>query len=201
MVKLVENASRDNQIAFANELSIICDKANINVWDMIALANKHPRVNILNPGTGVGGHCIAVDPWFIVSEFPDESPLIKKSREANNYKTEWVIEKIKNNALTFKSDHKRDPIIACMGLAFKPDIDDLRESPALYVTETLENQNFTVLAIEPNLKGSDDLNLTDYKEAINKADIIVYLVAHKEFINLKTNPNKSILDFCGVLKK
>tara|TARA_B100000795_G_C22785242_1_gene434292 strand:- start:201 stop:1412 length:1212 start_codon:yes stop_codon:yes gene_type:complete len=201
MVKLVENASRDNQIAFANELSIICDKANINVWDMIALANKHPRVNILNPGTGVGGHCIAVDPWFIVSEFPDESPLIKKSREANNYKTEWVIEKIKNNALTFKSDHKRDPIIACMGLAFKPNIDDLRESPALYVTETLENKNFTVLAVEPNLKDSDDRNLTDYKEAVNKADIIVYLVAHKEFINLKTNPNKSILDFCGVLKK
>ena len=121
MVKLVENASRDNQIAFANELSIICDKAGINVWDMIALANKHPRVNILNPGTGVGGHCIAVDPWFIVSAFPDESPLIKKSREANNYKTEWVLEKIKNKALAFKIEKNRDPIIACMGLAFKPE--------------------------------------------------------------------------------
>ncbi len=201
MVKLVENASRDNQIAFANELSIICDKAEINVWNMIALANKHPRVNILNPGTGVGGHCIAVDPWFIVSEFPEESPLIKKSREANNYKTEWVLEKIKNKALIFKSEQGRDPIIACMGLAFKPDIDDLRESPALYVTETLESQNFTILAVEPNLATSDDRNLTDYNEAIDKADIIVYLVAHNEFKNLETDPNKSILDFCGVLKK
>lgn len=200
MVKLVENASRDNQIAFANELSIICDKADINVWDMIALANKHPRVNILNPGTGVGGHCIAVDPWFIVSEFPKESPLIKKSREANNYKTEWVLEKIKNKALAFKIENSKDPVIACMGLAFKPDIDDLRESPALYVMETLEDQNFTILAVEPNLTTSEDRILTDYNEAINKADIIVYLVSHSEFKNLETDPNKTILDFCGVLK-
>ena len=200
MVKLVENASRDNQIAFANELSIICDKADINVWDMIALANKHPRVNILNPGTGVGGHCIAVDPWFIVSEFPNESPLIKKSREANNYKTEWVLEKIKNKALAFKIKNSKDPVIACMGLAFKPNIDDLRESPALYVTETLEGQNFTILAVEPNLTTCENRVLTDYNEAINKADIIVYLVSHSEFKNLETDPNKNILDFCGVLK-
>ena len=200
MVKLVENASRDNQIAFANELSIICDKADINVWDMIALANKHPRVNILNPGTGVGGHCIAVDPWFIVSEFPNESPLIKKSREANNYKTEWVLEKIKNKALAFKIKNSKDPVIACMGLAFKPNIDDLRESPALYVTETLEGQNFTILAVEPNLTTCENFVLTDYNEAINKADIIVYLVSHSEFKNLETDPNKNILDFCGVLK-
>ena len=200
MVKLVENASRDNQIAFANELSIICDKADINVWDMIALANKHPRVNILNPGTGVGGHCIAVDPWFIVSEFPNESPLIKKSREANNYKTEWVLEKIKNKALAFKIKNSKDPVIACMGLAFKPNIDDLSESPALYVTETLEGQNFTILAVEPNLTTCENFVLTDYNEAINKADIIVYLVSHSEFKNLETDPNKNILDFCGVLK-
>ena len=130
MVKLVENASRDNQIAFANELSIICDKAGIDVWEMIALANKHPRVNILKPGTGVGGHCIAVDPWFIVSEFPEDSKVIRTAREVNNFKTEWVIEKVKNKALQFRVNNGREAIVACMGLAFKPDIDDLRESPA-----------------------------------------------------------------------
>jgi UDP-N-acetyl-D-mannosaminuronic acid dehydrogenase len=198
MVKLVENASRDNQIAFANELSIICDKAGINVWDMIALANKHPRVNILNPGTGVGGHCIAVDPWFIVSEFPEESPLIRKSREANNYKTEWVLEKIKNKALAFKIENKRDPIIACMGLAFKPDIDDLRESPALYVSETLQDDAFTVLAVEPNLTSNDKRKLTDTNQALQQADIIVFLVSHSEFKNLEIDKNKIVLDFVGL---
>ena len=200
MVKLVENASRDNQIAFANELSIICDKAGINVWDMIALANKHPRVNILNPGTGVGGHCIAVDPWFIVSEFPKESPLIKKSREANNYKTEWVLEKIKNKALAFKIKNKRDPIIACMGLAFKPDIDDLRESPALYVAETLQGEEFTILAVEPNLVSNQKRKLTNTNQALQQADIIVFLVSHSEFKTLEIDKTKQILDFCGVLK-
>ena len=176
MVKLVENASRDNQIAFANELSIICDKAGINVWEMIALANKHPRVNILNPGTGVGGHCIAVDPWFIVSEFPEESPLIKKSRETNTYKTEWVIEKIKNKSLAFKIENKRDPIIACMGLAFKPDIDDLRESPALLVTKRLISNDFEILAVEPNIKEHTEFDIFTANDAIKKADIIVFLV-------------------------
>jgi len=199
MVKLVENASRDNQIAFANELSIICDKAGINVWDMIALANKHPRVNILNPGTGVGGHCIAVDPWFIVSEFPDESPLIKKSREANTYKTEWVLEKVKNKALAFKIENKRDPIIACMGLAFKPDIDDLRESPALYVSETLQGQGFEILDVEPNLASNEKRKLIDINQALQQADIIVFLVSHSEFKTLAIDKTKQILDFCGVL--
>ena len=199
MVKLVENASRDNQIAFANELSIICDKAGINVWDMIALANKHPRVNILNPGTGVGGHCIAVDPWFIVSEFPKESPLIRKSREANNYKTEWVLEKIKNKALAFKIENNRDPIIACMGLAFKPDIDDLRESPALYVAETLQEQKFTILAVEPNLVSNEKRKLIDTNQALQQADILVFLVSHSEFKTLEIDKTKQILDFCGVL--
>jgi|TARA_B110000090_G_scaffold134721_1_gene148282 UDP-N-acetyl-D-mannosaminuronic acid dehydrogenase len=199
MVKLVENASRDNQIAFANELSIICDKAGINVWDMIALANKHPRVNILSPGTGVGGHCIAVDPWFIVSEFPKESPLIRKSREANNYKTEWVLEKIKNKALAFKIENFKDPIIACMGLAFKPDIDDLRESPALFVTETLQKTDYTILAVEPNLTSSHDRVLVETSEALNQADIIVFLVSHSEFKELKLESSKQVLDFCGAL--
>ena len=199
MVKLVENASRDNQIAFANELSIICDKADINVWDMIALANKHPRVNILNPGTGVGGHCIAVDPWFIVSEFPEESPLIKKSREANNYKTEWVLEKIKNKALAFKIEKSKEPIIACMGLAFKPDIDDLRESPALYVTDTLQKTDYTILAVEPNLVSNTERVLVETSEALKQADIIVFLVSHSHFKTLKIEETKEVLDFCGVL--
>jgi UDP-N-acetyl-D-mannosaminuronic acid dehydrogenase len=199
MVKLVENASRDNQIAFANELSIICDKAEINVWDMIALANKHPRVHILNPGAGVGGHCIAVDPWFIVSEFPEESLLIKKSRETNKFKTEWVLEKIKNKVLTFKVEQFKDPVIACMGLAFKPDIDDLRESPALYVTETLEKTDYTILAVEPNLTSDPNRVLVETSEAIKQADIIVFLVSHSDFKDLKLDNSKQVLDFCGVL--
>ena len=199
MVKLVENASRDNQIAFANELSIICDKAGINVWDMIALANKHPRVNILNPGTGVGGHCIAVDPWFIVSEFPEESGLIKKSRETNNYKTQWVLEKIKNKALGFKVKNSRDAVIACMGLAFKPDIDDLRESPALLVAKSLKEASFTTLNVEPNLHESHTIEITDTAQAIKSADIIVFLVSHSGFKNLELPEDKIVLDFCGVL--
>jgi UDP-N-acetyl-D-mannosaminuronic acid dehydrogenase len=199
MVKLVENASRDNQIAFANELSIICDKAGINVWDMIALANKHPRVNILNPGTGVGGHCIAVDPWFIVSEFPKESGLIKKSRETNNYKTQWVLEKIKNTALGFKVENNRDAVIACMGLAFKPDIDDLRESPALLVATSLKEASFKTINVEPNLHESDTMELTNTSNALEEADIIVFLVSHSGFKNLELPNNKIILDFCGVL--
>ncbi|PHS62296.1 MAG: UDP-N-acetyl-D-mannosamine dehydrogenase [Flavobacterium sp.] len=198
MVKLVENASRDNQIAFANELSIICDKADINVWEMIALANKHPRVNILNPGTGVGGHCIAVDPWFIVSEFPKESSLIRKSRETNTYKTEWVIEKIKNKALAFKIEVGRDAVIACMGLAFKPDIDDLRESPALLVNDTLISEGFNVLSVEPNLEKEFKRKLISTTEAIKQADIIVFLVAHKQFKNLTISENKNVLDFVGL---
>lgn len=198
MVKLVENASRDNQIAFANELSMICDVAGIDVWELIHLANKHPRVNILRPGTGVGGHCIAVDPWFIVSEFPEHAQLIKKSREINNFKTEWVLEKVKNEALQFKLDNGRDAIIACMGLAFKPDIDDLRESPALYVAEQLKKQGFTTLEVEPNLKNTTQRALATTAEAINGADIIIYLVGHTGFKNIKIESSKTILDFVGL---
>ena len=199
MCKLVENSSRDVQIAFANELSMICDKANINVWELIRLANKHPRVNILQPGTGVGGHCIAVDPWFIVSEFPEEAKIIRSAREINNYKTEWAIEKVKNEALRFKIDKGRDAIIACLGLAFKPNIDDLRESPALHVSETLKNEGFKTLNVEPNLKKETERELTPTNEAIEKADILVFLVAHNEFKNITLPENKKILDFCGVL--
>lgn len=203
MCKLVENSSRDVQIAFANELSIICDKANINVWELINLANKHPRVNILQPGTGVGGHCIAVDPWFIVSEFPEESKIIRSAREINNYKTEWVIEKIKNTALQFKLDNGRDAKIACMGLAFKPNIDDLRESPALLVTETLIRDDFNVLAVEPNVRSHNSIELFTIEDASN-SDIIVFLVRHNDFVDSKyldehILSKKIVLDFCNVL--
>ncbi len=193
MTKLTENASRDVQIAFANELSLIADKADIDVWELINLANKHPRVNILQPGTGVGGHCIAVDPWFIVSEFPEEARIIRTAREINNYKTEWVIEKIKNAALKFELENKRKPIIACMGLAFKPNIDDLRESPALYVTQSLIYQKYNVIAVEPNIESSKDFDLKGVEDALEQADIVAFLVSHKEFIGLKTN--KIVLNF------
>jgi UDP-N-acetyl-D-mannosaminuronic acid dehydrogenase len=194
MTKLVENASRDVQIAFANELSMIADKANINVWELINLANKHPRVNILQPGTGVGGHCIAVDPWFIVSGFPEEARIIKTAREINNFKTEWVIDKIRKNAHDFEKKHKRWPKIACMGLAFKPNIDDLRESPAMYVTQSLIGHGYDVLPVEPNIKEHKHLKLFSIDEALNEADIVVYLVAHEEFIKLKAK-NEIVLNF------
>lgn len=198
MCKLVENSSRDVQIAFANELSMICDEAGINVWELINLANKHPRVNILQPGTGVGGHCIAVDPWFIVSEFPKQAKIIRAAREINNYKTEWAIEKTKSTALQFKLDNGRDAKIACMGLAFKPNIDDLRESPALIVTETLIADGFDVMAVEPNIKSHKSFDIYSTEDALAQADIIVYLVAHKEFARLEKSNN--MLDFCGVFK-
>ena len=202
MCKLVENSSRDVQIAFANELSLICDKADINVWELIDLANKHPRVNILRPGCGVGGHCIAVDPYFIVSDYPTESKIIGTAREVNNYKSLWCAEKIQNEKLQFELKNGRKPITALMGLAFKPDIDDLRESPAKYITQKVlknspKDEHFIV---EPNLDFHSVYKLTDFKLAIEKADIIVFLVAHKEFKEIKINIGKSVLDFCGIIK-
>ena len=202
MCKLVENSSRDSQIAFANELSLICDKADINVWELINLANKHPRVNILQPGCGVGGHCIAVDPYFIVSDYPVESKMIGTARQVNNYKSFWCAEKIQNEKLQFELKHGRKPKTALMGLAFKPNIDDLRESPAKYIAQkVLQNSNNEeYFIVEPNIESHSIYKLTDYKEAINKADIIVFLVAHKEFENLQIDEKKIILDFCGVKK-
>jgi UDP-N-acetyl-D-mannosaminuronic acid dehydrogenase len=197
MAKLTENSYRDVNIAFANELSILCDKFGIDVWELIKLANRHPRVNILQPGAGVGGHCIAVDPWFIVYAGGDAAKLIKTARMVNNYKSAWVIEKIKNTALNFELEHHRKPIIACMGLAFKPNIDDLRESPALYITKYLLSEKLNVLAVEPNIKSHKEIQLTDYQTAVSQADIIVFLVAHKEFKNIQLE-NKTVLDFCGV---
>ena len=200
MCKLVENSSRDVQIAFANELSLICDKADINVWELINLANKHPRVNILQPGCGVGGHCIAVDPYFIVSDYPAESKIIGTAREVNNYKSFWCAEKIQNEKLQFELKHGRKPKTALMGLAFKPNIDDLRESPAKYIAQkVLQNSNNEEhFIVEPNIDSHSVYKLTDYKEAINKADIVVFLVAHKEFLNLEIADEKVLLDFCGL---
>lgn len=202
MCKLVENASRDSQIAFANELSIICDKADINVWELIRLANKHPRVNILNPGCGVGGHCIAVDPYFIVSEFPFESQIIAKAREVNNYKAFWVAEKIQNAILQYRIDNGIKPKVALMGLAFKPNIDDLRESPAKYVAQKIlqnTNNEDEIYFVEPNIASHSVFKLTPYQKAFDEADIVAYLVAHNEFRTLENNTtSKVVLDFCGV---
>ena len=197
--KLAENSFRDVNIAFANELSIICDKYEIDVWELRELANHHPRVNILYPGVGVGGHCIAVDPWFIVSDNKENAKLIKSAREVNSYKTEWVIEKIKNEALKFELENKRKPKIACMGLAFKPNIDDLRESPALFIAKRLLDEKLDILAVEPNIESFEEFEIYNYKKAIQKADIIVFLVSHKEFKQLIINNNsKKVLDFCGI---
>lgn len=203
MCKLTENSSRDEQIAFANELSLICDKAGINIWELIELANKHPRVNILQPGSGVGGHCIAVDPYFITAEFPYESQLIAKAREINNYKAFWCAEKIENAMLKFELKHHRQPIVAMMGLAFKPNIDDLRESPAKYITTKVmqSHNNADILVVEPNVQEHKVFKLTDYREAYEKADIVAFLVAHKEFKELPYRGNKVVLDFCGIFKK
>ena len=202
MCKLTENSSRDVQIAFANELSLICDKADINVWELINLANKHPRVNILQPGCGVGGHCIAVDPYFITAEFPAESKIISAAREINNYKAFWCAEKVKNAMLEFELKFHRKPIVAMMGLAFKPDIDDLRESPAKQIVSRVMQgcNNAEILVVEPNVKSHNVFKLTDYKDAYDKADIIVFLTAHKPFKSLEKKEDKIILDFCGIFK-
>lgn len=203
MCKLTENSSRDVQIAFANELSLICDKAGINVWELINLANKHPRVNILQPGCGVGGHCIAVDPYFITADFPVESQLIAKAREINNYKAFWCAEKVQNTMLQFELEHHRKPCVAMMGLAFKPNIDDLRESPAKYITTKVMQScnNADILVVEPNVKEHNVLKLTDYREAYEKADIVVFLTAHTLFKELPCREDKIILDFCGIFKR
>lgn len=203
MCKLTENSSRDVQIAFANELSLICDKAGINVWDLINLANKHPRVNILQPGCGVGGHCIAVDPYFITVDFPAESKLIAAAREINNYKAFWCAEKVKNAMLEFELKNHRKPVVAMMGLAFKPNIDDLRESPAKQIVSRVMQScnNANIMVVEPNVASHNVFKLTDYKEAYDKADIVVFLTAHKPFKSLPWSDNKVILDFCGIFMK
>ena len=204
MCKLVENSSRDVQIAFANELSMICEKAGINVWELISLANKHPRVNILQPGCGVGGHCIAVDPYFISSAFPNEAKIIAQARNINNYKSEWCVEKAKNAILSFQLKNCIKPQVALMGLAFKPNIDDLRESPAMKIAKRLftEMPDVKFNIVEPNISSHPDFDIVDFQTAFEQSDIVVYLTAHKQFFMLPQEANdKLILDFCGVIKK
>lgn len=197
MCKLTENASRDAQIAFANELSMICDRIGINVWELISLANKHPRVNILRPGPGVGGHCIAVDPWFIVHRAPEEAKLIRKAREVNTYKTLWVIEKIKNAILAHTQQQGSKPTVAIMGLAFKPNIDDLRESPALEIAHEMANSGLANFCfVEPNVQHTKGLTIVT-KEVASIADIVVFLVAHTDFKQLNIG-SALVLDFCGL---
>jgi UDP-N-acetyl-D-mannosaminuronic acid dehydrogenase len=197
MIKLTENSSRDVQIAFANELSMICDEEGINTWEVIQIANRHPRVNILNPGPGVGGHCIAVDPWFIVDRSPVHSRLIKTAREVNDSKPAWVIDKVRQCANKLKQ-----PKIACLGLAFKANIDDLRESPSAQIVRQLIREDIGELFIcEPNITSSDEFQLSSIDNAIKSADIILILVDHKEFkniasINLKM---KIVIDTRGIV--
>ncbi|OEE19279.1 UDP-N-acetyl-D-mannosaminuronic acid dehydrogenase [Vibrio cyclitrophicus ZF205] len=194
MAKLTENSCRDVQIAFANELSMICDELDIDVWELISLANRHPRINILQPGPGVGGHCIAVDPWFIVSKTPELAKLIKTARDVNDKKPEWVIDKVKIALAEFlqanPSKTAKDVTIACYGLAFKPDIDDLRESPALDITKSIAAfHTGQVLAIEPNIESIEyeNIKLVTIDESLSKTDIHVMLVDHKQFKKIRLN--------------
>ncbi|HGM8434598.1 TPA: UDP-N-acetyl-D-mannosamine dehydrogenase [Pseudomonas aeruginosa] len=208
MCKLTENSFRDVNIAFANELSIICDKLDINVWELIRLANRHPRVNILQPGPGVGGHCIAVDPWFIVSKTPDEAKLIRSAREVNDYKPFWVLEKIKLAVADVlqKQPEKtaRDVSIACFGLAFKANIDDLRESPAIAIAQqVVASHPGRVLVVEPNIeelpeKFSVNLTLASADSAMQVADVVVLLVDHKEFREIIPHPRQLVVDTRGL---
>lgn len=204
MAKLTENSFRDVNIAFANELSLICDRLGIDVWELIELANHHPRVNILQPGPGVGGHCIAVDPWFIVSAAPEEAKLIKLAREVNDGKPEWVIEQV-----VTALEGKEKPVVAALGIAFKNDIDDLRESPSLEIVKRLgvDNPELDIRVVEPNvdelpavLSNISNLTKQDTKEAIAAADVVLLLVNHKEFVNLDQSAltGKTVIDTKGI---
>lgn len=205
MAKLTENASRDVSIAFANELSIICDENDINVWELIALANRHPRVNILQPGPGVGGHCIAVDPWFIVSQSPESAKLIRLARNVNDAKPEWVINKVKIAVADFLAQNPNktvnDVVVGCYGLAFKADIDDLRESPALDISRKLTDiYGANCLSVEPNVeqdKAVEGVNIHSVFDTLSKAHIHLLLVDHREFKALK-KPNGVVIDTKGI---
>ncbi|MEZ9851232.1 UDP-N-acetyl-D-mannosamine dehydrogenase [Vibrio breoganii] len=204
MAKLTENSCRDVQIAFANELSMICDELDIDVWELISLANRHPRINILQPGPGVGGHCIAVDPWFIVAKTPELAKLIKTARDVNDKKPTWVIDKVKIALAEFLQANPtktaQDITIACYGLAFKPDIDDLRESPALDITKAIAGfHSGQVLAIEPNINsiGCENIKLVTIDESLTKTDIHVMLVDHHQFKKIKLN-DSFVIDTKGI---
>ena len=197
MAKLTENSFRDVNIAFANELSLLCDKEGINVWNLISLANRHPRVNILQPGPGVGGHCIAVDPWFIVARNPELARIIRTARIVNDSKPEWVISKVKAAADKFKK-----PVIGCLGLSFKADVDDLRESPSVEIVHKLKQEGIgKLLVAEPNLTKHPEFDLMPYEEVVAKSDIVLLLVNHRQFRKLKAVDlkEKILIDTRGII--
>lgn len=210
MCKLTENSYRDVNIAFANELSMICDRLDIDVWELIRLANHHPRVNILQPGPGVGGHCIAVDPWFIVSKTPEQARIIRTAREVNESKPKWVVAKItaavNEHMLGKPGSEQKDVVVACFGLSFKPDIDDLRESPAVEIVLELAGSLTTqLLVVEPNIDmlpaklATSGVELVDAAAALQRADIVVLLVNHKNFQSLSLQNFSKMLDFCNAI--
>tara|TARA_Y100001968_G_scaffold307221_2_gene324825 strand:- start:9679 stop:10893 length:1215 start_codon:yes stop_codon:yes gene_type:complete len=200
MVKLSENAFRDINIAYANELSMICDISSINVNELITLANKHPRVNILNPGCGVGGHCIAVDPWFIASAQPENTDIIQAARLVNEKKTSWVISQIKEKVYNLQNKTQKQINIGCFGLTFKPNIDDIRESPAIKIVTNLIEDGYKVYTCEPNISNHPKISLYTSEEVINCSDILVFLVAHSKFENLETK-DRDIVNLCGLKLK
>ena len=205
MTKLTENSCRDVQIAFANELSMICEKLEIDVQELISLANRHPRINILQPGPGVGGHCIAVDPWFIISKSPDEAQLIHTARRVNIFKMNWVVDKIKAvlAELSVSLDKPISQIkVAYFGLAFKPNIDDLRESPALQIVNEMKNVSSNYVCVEPNINDYEGYEICSLDYAVEASDLMVLLVKHDEFIRREVDITASkvkVLDFCGIL--
>lgn len=198
MAKLVENSFRDVNIAFANELSMLCAEEGINVWELIELANRHPRVKILQPGAGVGGHCIAVDPWFIVDQNPELARIIRTAREVNDSKQKWVTHQILSEANSMDAKLGRKANVACLGLAFKPDIADLRESPALEIVHELMEHGCNVVAVEPNIDTHSSIPLAQLSEALDHSDIVAVLVKHRQFKGLDTT-GKRVLDYCGLL--
>jgi UDP-N-acetyl-D-mannosaminuronic acid dehydrogenase len=200
LVKLTENSFRDVNIAFANELSLVCDRLGIHVRELIRLANHHPRVNVLQPGCGVGGHCIAVDPWFIAAEAPDCTPLIQTARRVNDGKSRWVIEQVQARAAALEDQLGRPARIGCLGLAFKPDVDDLRESPALHITTELLVAGLEVLACEPNLHDHPTIKLHSLDQVLADADLLVFLVAHSPFCSLDLT-GRTVFDLCGVTEQ
>ena len=197
LVKLTENSFRDVNIAFANELSLVCNEFDINVRELIRLANRHPRVNVLQPGCGVGGHCIAVDPWFIAAAVPNRTPLIQVARRVNDGKSRWVIEQVQARALALESQLGRPARIGCLGLSFKPDVDDLRESPALHITTELLVAGLDVLACEPNLSDHPTIKLHTLEQVLSSVDLLVFLVAHSPFKDLDLD-GRAVFDLCGV---
>ena len=200
LVKLTENSNRDVNIAFANELSLVCDRLGINVRELIRLANHHPRVNVLQPGCGVGGHCIAVDPWFIAAAAPDITPLIQTARRVNDGKSRWVIKQVQERSAALEDQLGRPARIGCLGLAFKPNVDDLRESPALHITTELVVAGLDVLACEPNLSDHPTIKLHRLEQLLAEADLLVFLVAHTPFKGLVLT-GREVFDLCGVTEQ